>query len=157
MAPSAWVRFHRVMLLTHDDVVELLDHLRVERATVVGSSLGGRVALELAAEHPERVERLVLLCPALRGLDPTPDVEAFGAEEADPPPGVRRVDVDPARVEVPALVVAGELDLDLFRTVAAHLADTMPRAELLTLPWAAHLPSLERPDEVTALLVGREA
>lgn len=64
-----------------DDVIDLLDHLGVDRATFVGSSLGGRVALELAATHPERVAALVLLCPAFRGVGRTPSAEAFAAEE----------------------------------------------------------------------------
>ena len=46
-------------------IVELLDALELERAHVVGNSLGGRVALELGMRHPERVQRLILLCPAL--------------------------------------------------------------------------------------------
>jgi 3-oxoadipate enol-lactonase len=48
-----------------EDVRELLDELAIERATVVGGSLGGRVALELALTHPHRVARLVLCPPAL--------------------------------------------------------------------------------------------
>jgi 3-oxoadipate enol-lactonase len=46
------------------DVVELLDDLGVERASVCGVSLGGMVAMWLGARHPERVNRLVLACTA---------------------------------------------------------------------------------------------
>jgi pimeloyl-ACP methyl ester carboxylesterase len=46
------------------DAVGLLDHGRVDRAHVVGHSLGGAIALELAARHPARVASLVLLEPA---------------------------------------------------------------------------------------------
>ncbi|MGH7723552.1 MAG: alpha/beta fold hydrolase, partial [Candidatus Dormibacteria bacterium] len=41
-------------------LVALLDRLGVERAHVVGHSNGGRVAIALAAAHPDRVGRLVL-------------------------------------------------------------------------------------------------
>ncbi len=51
------------------DLVALLDHLGLERATLVGLSLGGQVALELGALHPERVERLVLVDPFLADYD----------------------------------------------------------------------------------------
>lgn len=40
--------------------VELLDHLGIERAHVVGHHTGGVIAVEIAASHPERVEGLVL-------------------------------------------------------------------------------------------------
>jgi pimeloyl-ACP methyl ester carboxylesterase len=45
------------------DGVGLLDQLGVDRAHVVGHSLGGAIALELAARHPTRVASLVLLEP----------------------------------------------------------------------------------------------
>jgi pimeloyl-ACP methyl ester carboxylesterase len=47
------------------DAAGLLGFLDVERAHVVGHSLGGLIALELAARHPARVSSLVLLEPAL--------------------------------------------------------------------------------------------
>ena len=47
------------------DAVELLAHLGADRAHVVGHSLGGAIALELAAHHPTRVASLVLLEPVL--------------------------------------------------------------------------------------------
>jgi len=38
-----------------EDVILLLDHLRIQKAHIVGYSMGGMVALKLIAEHPERV------------------------------------------------------------------------------------------------------
>jgi pimeloyl-ACP methyl ester carboxylesterase len=46
-------------------VVAAMDALGIERAHVVGNSMGGRVALEIGMEHPERVGGLALLCPAV--------------------------------------------------------------------------------------------
>lgn len=43
------------------DAVDVLDAAEAERAVVIGCSYGSRVALETALEHPERVERLVLV------------------------------------------------------------------------------------------------
>lgn len=44
-----------------DDVVELLDHLRIDRAVVCGVSMGGYVAFALWRRHPHRVRGLVLM------------------------------------------------------------------------------------------------
>lgn len=45
-----------------DDLLGLLDRLGVEKAHLVGLSLGGMTALRLAARNPERVDHLVVLC-----------------------------------------------------------------------------------------------
>lgn len=52
-----------------DDLLALLDTLDVARAHLVGLSLGGMTAMRLAARHPERVDRMVLLCTSAR-LEP---------------------------------------------------------------------------------------
>lgn len=46
------------------DVVALLDHLGIERASIGGVSLGGMVAMWIGAHAPERADRLVLACTA---------------------------------------------------------------------------------------------
>lgn len=56
-------------------VVALLDKLGIERADVAGNSLGGRVALLLALEHPARVRKLVLIDAA--GFDDPPPPMLF--------------------------------------------------------------------------------
>ncbi len=185
-----------------DDIIDMLDHLDVERSVLVGSSLGGRVALEVAVTHPDRVVALLLLCPALRGVDATPDAEAFAAEEDrllglgdvqaavdlnvatwlgpaaseecrvlvrdmqlhafevqlvaesnSPGPECSSVDVALEQISVPTLVVSGGLDMDHFQHIAQHLVRNIAGARLETLEWAAHLPSLERPNDANALII----
>lgn len=46
-------------------VVALLDELGIERAHLIGNSMGGRIAIEVALSHPDRVERLALYAPAV--------------------------------------------------------------------------------------------
>ena len=49
-------------------VARLMDALEVERAHLIGNSMGGRVAIEVGLREPERTERTVLLSPALAWL-----------------------------------------------------------------------------------------
>jgi len=44
-------------------ILALLDQLQLDKASVVGHSMGGRIAWTLAATHPERVNKLVLVAP----------------------------------------------------------------------------------------------
>jgi pimeloyl-ACP methyl ester carboxylesterase len=50
----------------------LLDALGLERADIVGNSMGGRVALEIGLSAPDRVRRLALLAPSLAWLRSRP-------------------------------------------------------------------------------------
>jgi pimeloyl-ACP methyl ester carboxylesterase len=63
------------------DVRELLEHLGVERARIVGGSLGARVALEYALTYPDAVEALVLVGPAMRDMNPNEAVRKSWEEE----------------------------------------------------------------------------
>ncbi len=55
-------------------MLEFMTQLEIPHAHVIGNSMGGRVAIEMALSSPERVDALALLCPAVawvrRGLHP---------------------------------------------------------------------------------------
>ena len=72
------------------DAVALLDALGVARATIVGHSMGSFVAQRIAADHPGRVDRLVLIASATRAGTP-PVVELNGAVQQLTDPGSLRV------------------------------------------------------------------
>lgn len=183
----------------HGDVRELLDHLGIRRAALVGASYGGRVALTLAALHPDRVSALALLCPGRPGHVPSAELREFGAAEDElldagdlegaaelnarhwlgPEAGaevrafVRDMQlrnfrsepaatgdhelpeppVDLSAVTAPVLAVGGAHDVPDFRRIPAELPSLIPGAVHRELPWAGHLPSLERPAEITRLLL----
>jgi 3-oxoadipate enol-lactonase len=61
-----------------DDLLALLDALGVDRAALVGSSDGGRLALDFAVEHPGRVAGLVISGTAVDDL-PEPDEQEQAA------------------------------------------------------------------------------
>ncbi len=171
--------------------VELLETLEMTDVCVVGNSLGGWVAAEIALLGSPRVSAVVLVDAV--GADvpghPVPDFFALTPAEVaqrswfdpsksvDPatlPPAVRATlpgnraalavyggtMTDPAlltrlvAVSVPTLVVWGEadriVDLDHGRAYTAAI----PGARLEVLPGAGHLPQLETPDALLALVRG---
>ncbi|MEU4347610.1 alpha/beta hydrolase [Streptomyces sp. NPDC023838] len=182
-----------------DDVIALLDELGIERTALIGSSGGGRVALEIAARRPGRITALALLCTALVGHEPGAELRAFGDREdalieagdiagatdlnveawvgpeadgaarekvrlmqrhafdvqlaAEEEFGQIRVEADLAAITAPTLLVSGDHDFADFRHIAVHLSGVLTDARHLELPWAGHLPSLERPDKVNPVLV----
>jgi pimeloyl-ACP methyl ester carboxylesterase len=56
------------------DLAQLMDHLGLESAALVGASIGGALAVDFAIEYPNRVNALVLVAPGLSG-DDTPDTD----------------------------------------------------------------------------------
>lgn len=67
-----------------DDATAVLDAYGVGAAVVVGASMGGRTAIDLALTHPGRVRGLVLIGPAISGApqpEYEPEVEALGAQQ----------------------------------------------------------------------------
>lgn len=49
-----------------DDVAGLLDHLKIDRADIIGYSLGGGVAMQTAIRHPNKVRKVVSISAVLR-------------------------------------------------------------------------------------------
>jgi pimeloyl-ACP methyl ester carboxylesterase len=56
-----------------DDLRQLLDQLHIDRAHLMGHSLGGQLAIDFALTHPERVASLVLVGAAPSGMVPSAD------------------------------------------------------------------------------------
>jgi pimeloyl-ACP methyl ester carboxylesterase len=66
-----------------DDVADLLDHLKIPRADVIGYSLGGGVAMQTAIRHPAKVRKVVSISAVFRfdgwvkeGRDALPNITA---------------------------------------------------------------------------------
>jgi 4,5:9,10-diseco-3-hydroxy-5,9,17-trioxoandrosta-1(10),2-diene-4-oate hydrolase len=70
-------------------LLNLFDHLQIERAALVGNSLGGGTAVRFALDNPKRAGRLVLMGPGglsvnLFAPDPTEGVKLLGKFAVDP-------------------------------------------------------------------------
>jgi 3-oxoadipate enol-lactonase len=184
----------------HGDAMEVLDALEVDKAAVVGSSMGGYAALDMAIALPHRVSALVVVTAApsgwnhaadiraqwdavdgayeSRGIDAANELEmkmwldgpfrapdavdreirrdaatvnrvllerqaAFEIEPGDlEPPAIERL----SEVQVPALVITGELDQPSILGGAFEIARGTG-AEHVEIENAAHFPNLERPAE----------
>lgn len=63
-----------------DDIAALINYLGIEKADIMGYSLGGGVALRTAVQHPNRVKKLVLVSTAFRRDGWYPEVLAGIAE-----------------------------------------------------------------------------
>ena len=105
-------------------VHRLLDKLDIDRAVLVGPSMGGRIALEYAIAHPERLAGLVL-------------VGAVGV--ADNRAGL-------GRITVPVLVVWGSEDQVAPLADSDTLLTELPRARREILDGAPHPCYLDRPE-----------
>jgi 3-oxoadipate enol-lactonase len=188
----------------HADLRGLLDHLAIDRAVLVGLSLGGRIAIDFVLEDPQRVEAVVAVSSGLGGYRFTSEdylkdrdamiaawqagdfenvVEAFQRSWTDGPHRMPE-QVDPlvrervramarnkiesamegrtlrqpaidrlSELEVPMLVVVGELDVAGILEIADLLVDADPNAALVVVPGVAHMVNMEKPEEFNKLLL----
>jgi pimeloyl-ACP methyl ester carboxylesterase len=124
----------------HDDLRALLDHLGVERASFVGCSMGGGVALDFALENPEATAALVLVCSAVGGFEPDlePPREWDELVEADAAGDLERVSElevriwvdgprrDPEAVDPAVRDLVREMNGIALRNEAAGLGEEVP-------------------------------
>jgi 3-oxoadipate enol-lactonase len=114
------------------------DRLPDEPVTLVGTSLGGTVALELALESPDRVAALVLVGPGLDGHEWSDEARAGWQEEED---ALERGDLDAAVEANVRMWLPDDADPD----VRALVADMQRKAFELQLGREVEVSRLEPP------------
>ncbi len=153
-------------------LVAWLDQLAIERVHLVGHSMGGYVAADLAARFPERVDRLVLVDAAaipfnrtylhdalglVRALRHVPfnfyPVLAADAWLSGPLTLVQALreivagdlSAELAGIHAPVLVVWGEHDTVIPPSIGERLAATLPNAQWALIRGAGHNPMWDQP------------
>ncbi len=158
------------------EALTLLDILGLERVSLVGHSDGGSIALLMAAEHPERVDRLITVAAHIYYESVTaggvasiaaaaarsPLREALEREHGDKAPSLVSAWtarwLDPrmkslsltdqlSNVICPTLVIQGELDEHATQQHARDIVRGITRAELWLVEGAHHMLPQEQPDE----------
>jgi 3-oxoadipate enol-lactonase len=148
------------LALMRDDVIGLLDALRLDRVTLMGHSMGGAVAFLVAQAQPDRVARLIV-----EDVSPTFPRDRPLPERPDQPPGfdwdmavtilaeVNRGDEAAwrglSRITAPTLIVGGGPDSHIPQEKLADAVDRLPHGELVTIP-AGHYVHNQRPGEFIA-------
>ena len=97
-------------------VWSFLDALGLEQTSLVGNSLGGRIGLAMAARHPERLDRMVLMGAPGVGMTLTPGLRAL-REYQPSPENMRRMLIDCFAVD-PA-IITDELVQDRYEASVA--------------------------------------
>jgi pimeloyl-ACP methyl ester carboxylesterase len=160
--------------LMADDVVALLDFLKIPRADVVGWSDGGILGLDLAIRHKDRVGKIFAFAAntvpsgVKDDVEKNPTFAAFieraGEEYARNSSTPKEYDAfveqiskmwasEPNWTEAqlqaiaaPVLVVDGDHDEAIKREHTEYIAATVPHAGLLILPNASHFAFLQDPE-----------
>lgn len=167
--------------LMASDYLALLDHLKIDKTTLVGWSDGGIIGIDIAMKHPERLTRLFAQAANVTtdGVDPgvltnktfaayiersgrdykklskTPDqYDAFVAQISkmwETQPNWSKEQV--AKITTPTAIVAGDHDEAIKREHTDYMAKTIPGAKEIILPNASHFAMLQAPDEYTKAVV----
>lgn len=163
-----------------NQLITFLDVLEIEKAHLVGHSMGGFIVADLAAHHPERVERLALVDAAALPFENGLMSQGLGlalialkippsfwpvllndAYRAGPRTLWRAIndllaaDIarDLGRIEADTLVVWGQQDRLVPLSLGRELARRLHHARLEIIAGAAHNPMIERPTEFNRLLL----
>jgi pimeloyl-ACP methyl ester carboxylesterase len=159
--------------LMADDVVALMDGLRISKADIVGWSDGGIIGLDLAMRHKDRVAKVFAFAAntvtsgVVEGVEKNPTFAAYiaraGREYAKYSATPKEydafveeiskmwaeqpnwTDAELEAIDVPTLVVDGDHDEAIKRAHTEYIAATIPHAGLLILPNVSHFAFLQDP------------
>jgi 3-oxoadipate enol-lactonase len=130
-----------------EDLRMLLDHLGIERASLVGLSMGAGVAFDFARTYPQRVEKLVLV--SMSG--PPPGV--IMPPNATPPLTEASGRALLRKLPMPRMLIVGEKDSAAVLAVAERVEAEVPEVRVVRVAGGSHLPNQEAPDVFNSALL----
>jgi pimeloyl-ACP methyl ester carboxylesterase len=167
--------------LMASDYAALLDHLKIQKTAIVGSSDGGIIGIDLAMTHPERLTKLFAHAALVATGGEKPDATqspAFSSYDAktredykrlSPTPGEYDAFLDElgrmygtqpnwpkeqlSKIRVPAAIVLGDHDELVKRDHADYMASVIPGAKLIILKDVSHFAMLQDPDGYTKAIL----
>lgn len=74
-----------------EDLRRLLDYLGIDKAAIVGHSIGGQIATDFALTYPERISKLVLVAPGLSGYQFSPAFQQWSQQIMAAVPDVEKM------------------------------------------------------------------
>jgi 3-oxoadipate enol-lactonase len=150
--------------LMRDDVLGVLDQLRLDRVNLLGHSMGGTVAYLIAEKEPGRIDRLILEdtpppWPWEREVPERPDTPVPFDWAVFPAIFGQLNDPDPSwsdrltEITAPTLIIAGGPDSHIPQDKLQDAAARLPQGTLQVIP-AGHDVHTARPAEFTAAVLG---
>ena len=141
-----------------DDVVETLDAQGVGRAVVMGHSLGGKVAMQMASDHADRLRALVVVDISPRAIQPVHLFVLRACQQLDLAAATRRSELDASLAKfVPQRATRDFLLKNVVRDEAGHFAWRVPLQALIdNYRTVSDAPPLVAPYGEPALFVGGE-
>lgn len=131
-----------------DDAIRLLDHLEIDKAVVLGASMGGAIAQRVVLDHPDRVSGLVLAITFARPIEYTRRLGVLGRMLVDGIGMDAFVDASLMWMFTPQFFEMGREAIDqLVATFMAPGAPEMPAPEAI----GAQLDAIEKHDVVADL------
>ena len=122
------------------DCVAVLDHLKIDKAHIVGLSMGGYTALQVALNHPSRVRSMVLAGTGSGSERWYTDAFHQHSREL-----AQQFEREIRRLATPALIVVGDED-DRCIEPSLFLKATIAASGLVMFPKTGHVVNLEEPD-----------
>ncbi len=164
-----------------EQLAATMDRLGIDRASVIGHSMGGLIGGGLAADHPERVDRLVLVDAAFLSLQPNPLASLRGSAATlrwtapsllpimvadglrsgpvrltDASIQLLRADwrTKLPRIQARTLVIWGEHDTICPVAIGRQIVSLVTGSRLVVVGGAAHNPMWEQPEVFDQEVIG---